>query len=97
MSTDYRGRHLADFRGTDRRSCARHTAGASAEPYPPPGPYRRSISSSRRMSADSAITSPARVANEVLAFEINSPSTSAEIVATTAIDTETRVLVASVN
>jgi len=34
--------------------------------------------------------------NELFALEINSPSTSAETVATTAIDTETRFLVSSV-
>ena len=48
------------------------------------------------MSAERAVTSSLRAINEVLAFEISSPSTSAEIVPTIAIDTETRLLVSSV-
>lgn len=47
------------------------------------------------MSAESVVTSPLRAMNEVLAFEISSPSTSAEIVPTTAIETETRLFVSS--
>ena len=47
---------------------------------PVSGPYRRSIWSSRRICADSAVTSPPSILNEVFAFEINSPSTSAETV-----------------
>jgi len=47
------------------------------------------------MSAESVVTSPLRAMNEVLAFEISSPSTSAVIVATTAIETETRLFVSS--
>src|ERR1700716_2381221 len=43
------------------------------------------------MSAESIVTSPLRAMNEVLAFEISSPSTSAVIVPTTAIATETRL------
>ena len=42
------------------------------------------------------VTSPPSERNEVLAFEISSPSTSAETVATTAMDTETRPFVSSV-
>src|SRR5207248_7852119 len=49
------------------------------------------------MSAESIVTSPLRAMNEVLAFEISSPSTSAEIVPTTAIETETRLFVSSFN
>ena len=60
------------------------------------GPYRRSMLSSRRICADSVVTSPPSARNEVLAFEISSPSTSAETVATTAMDTETRLFVSSV-
>src|SRR3977135_1603288 len=47
------------------------------------------------MSAESVVTSPLRAMNEVLAFEISSPSTSAVIVPTTAIETETRLFVSS--
>src|SRR2546423_4447523 len=49
------------------------------------------------MSAESVVTSPLRAMNEVLAFEISSPNTSAEIVPTTAIETETRLFVSSFN
>src|ERR1041385_753410 len=48
------------------------------------------------MSADRVVTSPLRAMKEVLAFEIRRPRTSAEIVPTTAIETETRLFVSSV-
>src|SRR3954454_8911193 len=47
------------------------------------------------MSAESDLTSPLRVMNEVLAFEISNPSTSAEIVPTTAMEDVTKLLVSS--
>jgi hypothetical protein len=52
--------------------------------------------SSRKICADSVVTSPPSALNEPFAFEINSPSTSAEMVATIAIDKETTLFVSSV-
>lgn len=46
--------------------------------------------------ADSAVTCPPSRVNDVLALEISSPSTSAETVATTTVDTDTRFFVSSV-
>ena len=59
-------------------------------------PYRRSIWSSRRSCADSTVTSPPSRVNDVFALEMSSPSTSAETVATTAVETDTRFFVSSV-
>jgi hypothetical protein len=69
------GNKSALLRSAYRRSVSR--AGSVCDPY------RRNMRSSRRISADSAVTSPPRAMNKLFAFEINSPSTSAEIVATT--------------
>jgi hypothetical protein len=45
------------------------------------------------ISADNRVTSAFRVENELLALEISSPSTSADTVPTTAVETETTVFV----
>src|SRR5262245_65958896 len=60
-------------------------------------PYRYSNLSSRRISADSNVTYPACRINVEFAFEMRSPSTSADTVATIAVETETRPLVSSVS
>jgi hypothetical protein len=85
---------VPDYRGIDRQSCFRHTVGASPELrlYPV---HSGAISDQVVSCADSMVTSPPSALNEVLAFEVSSPSTSAETVATTAMDTETRFFVSS--
>ena len=96
MSTGCRGERLSLRRETDRQFSVRHTVAASPELDMCPVRIGAVCCRVRRICADSVVTSPPSARNEVLAFEISSPSTSAETVATTAMDTETRLFVSSV-
>ena len=96
MSTGCRGERLSLRRETDRQSSVRHTVAASPELDLCPARIGAVCCRVWRICADSVVTSPPSARNEVLALEISSPSTRAETVATTAMDTETRLFVSSV-
>ena len=95
MSPDQRGVHLLDCRETDRQSSVQH----SFARFPGLILFGARIDSVAHLAegfcAERVVTSPPSALNDVLAFEIRSPSTSAENVATTAIDTDTVLLVSS--